>query len=413
MMSGASRHDVTRRRWHTAWLLLALGLLASLAATPGHAIVPAQEIAPASVQVTQLAAGFAHTCALLADGTVRCWGANGDGQIGDGTTTDRLTPVAVTGLTGVTAVSAGGGHTCALRTGGQLVCWGDNDYGQLGDGTTVDKRAPTEVSGVSGFVAMVSAGYKHTCAVLTSGGAYCWGRNSTGQLGDNSIIHRSTPVAVWGRDGGVAEVVTGAEHSCARTTGGALFCGGNNFAGQVGDGSTANRSPWVAVSGLGSGVTQVRTSAHHTCAIVGGGVRCWGYNVSGQVGDGTTGDRATPFSVPGESSGVSELSPGGWHTCARHSDRGVTCWGANDQGQLGNNSTTDRGVSGFVSGLAGDVVQVAAGGKHTCALRAAGQVLCWGWNLYGQLGDGTTTNRLAPVVINGIVPTATPTRTAT
>jgi alpha-tubulin suppressor-like RCC1 family protein len=168
MSHGFRRHDSARRRHVAAWLLL--GLLA-LAVTPSLALPQEQGIAPRSVSITQLAAGFRHTCALLSDGTVRCWGNNDDGQLGDGTTTDRPRPAVVARLSNVTAITAGQDHTCALRANFDLLCWGRNQFGQLGDATTTSRRLPTLVSSLAGEVAQVSAGGFHTCAVPRNGSA--------------------------------------------------------------------------------------------------------------------------------------------------------------------------------------------------------------------------------------------------
>ncbi len=152
---------------------------------------------PLLQDITALAAGGDHTCALTTGGGVQCWGNNGSGQLGDGTTTDRSAPVAVVGLeSGVAAIAAGGGHTCALTTGGGVQCWGDNSFGQLGDGTTTDRSTPVAVVGLGSGVAAIAAGAWHTCALTTEGRVWCWGWNSFGQLGDGGLLWRSTPVDV-------------------------------------------------------------------------------------------------------------------------------------------------------------------------------------------------------------------------
>jgi alpha-tubulin suppressor-like RCC1 family protein len=355
--------------------------------------------------VTAIAAGDDHTCALMSSGGVMCWGANSFGQLGDGTTTARSTPVAVSGLTsGVTAIAAGDDHTCALMSSGGVMCWGANSFGQLGDGTTTDRSTPVAVSGLASGVTAIAAGGFHTCALMSSGGVWCWGYNFFGQLGDGTTTARSTPVAVSGLVSGVTAIAAGDDHTCALMSSGGVMCWGANWSGQLGDGTTTARSTPVAVSGLASGVTAIAAGDFHTCALMSsGGVWCWGYNFFGQLGDGTTTARSTPVAVSGLASGVTAIAAGGFHTCARTSSGGVRCWGYNFFGQLGDGTTTTRSTPVAVSGLVSGVTAIAAGYEHTCALMSSGGVRCWGRNKDGQLGDGTTTTRSTPVAVSGLV----------
>ena len=351
---------------------------------------------------TNVAAGHVHTCAVTAAGGVVCWGDNSKFQLGDGTTTSRLTQTPVMGLgSGVAALAAGWLHTCALTTVGSVVCWGDNTYGQLGDGTKTQRPTPTAVSGLESGVAAIVAGQSHTCALTTGGAVVCWGYNSFGQLGDGTPTDRTTPTLSWGNE--AVAIVAGGYHTCAVTTDGGVECWGQNWFGQLGDGTTMN-SPWpTPVSGLESEIASLAAGWGHTCALTtGGGVVCWGRNDHGQLGDGTKTQHLTPTAVNGLSSGVAAISAGENNTCGRTAAGGIRCWGWNVGGQLGDGTTTDRSeptlVVGFDSGAAG----ISAGRLHTCALTRGGGVKCWGWNGYGQLGDGTTTDRWVPTAVDGL-----------
>jgi hypothetical protein len=307
---------------------------------------------PAPVGVnTKIAAGVKHTCAIVAGGQVKCWGGNWDGQLGDGTTTNRSTPVTVSGINGATAITANTSHTCAVVGGGQVKCWGSNWAGQLGDGTTTRRSTPVTVSGINGATAL-TAGWSHTCAVVGGGQVKCWGWNVYGQLGDGTTTDRSAPVTVSGINGATAITAGGGMgHTCAVVAGGQVKCWGDNRASQLGDGTTTNRSTPVTVSGI-NGATALASGVYHTCAVVAGGqAKCWGGNWAGQVGDGTTTNRSAPVTV--------------------------------------------SGINGATALTAGD--------DHTCVVVAAGQAKCWGSNEGGQLGDGTTTNRSTPVTVAGLV----------
>lgn len=338
--------------------------------------------------ITAVAAGRTHTCALTAGGGARCWGDNEDGQLGNGTRTSSSTPVDVAGLSsGVRSIATGWYHTCALTTSGGVKCWGRNLYGQLGDGTTFTWRTtPVDVVGLSSGVAAITAGEEHTCALTTGGGVKCWGRNWFGELGDGTTTSRSTPVDVVGLGSGVAAIAASYDHTCALTTGGGVKCWGD----------TATTP--ADVPGLGSGVAAIAVGAGHSCALTtGGGVKCWGANWTGQLGDGTTDYRSTPVDVVGLGSGVEAITAGGSHTCALVTGGMVKCWGDNLDGQLGDGTRVQRTTPVDVSGLGSGVQAIAAGQRHTCAVTASGGVQCWGWDGYGQLGLGTVTVHTEPV----------------
>jgi alpha-tubulin suppressor-like RCC1 family protein len=351
----------------------------------------------------QVAGSYVHTCAVTTGGGVLCWGNNSRGELGDGTTTTRMTPTAVSGLgSGVAAVAPGWYHTCAVTAGGGALCWGWNGSGELGDGTSTQRLAPTPVVGLGSGVAAIVAGGYHTCALTLVGGVVCWGQNYYGELGNGTTVGGLTPTAVSGLTSGVAAIGAGYQHTCALTIGGGVVCWGRNGFGQLGDGTRVDRSTPTPVTGLGSGVAAVAVGPFHTCAVTTtGGARCWGWNDNGQLGDGTTTWRSTPTAVTGLESGVVAVAVGELHTCALTTGGGVVCWGSNGYGQLGDGTKVDQWTPTAVTGLESGVVAVAVGELHTCALTTGGGVVCWGSNGYGQLGDGTTTQRLTPTPVVG------------
>jgi len=392
------------------WLTLRALVLVALAALVLSQ--PDGRIARAAASTVSLAAGSNHTCALTAAGGVKCWGYNGLGSLGDGGTTNRTTPVDVSGLTsGVAAVAAGGDHTCALTMAGGVKCWGVNGLGTVGDGSTTNRLTPVDVTGLTSGVAAVAAGGSHTCALTVAGGVKCWGYNFYGALGDGTTIQRTTPVDVTGLTSSVAAVAAGYAHTCALTTAGGVKCWGNDSYGQLGDGTTTSiRTTPVDVTGLTSGVAAVAAGYYHTCALTtAGGVKCWGYNGLGSLGDGTVTQRTTPVNVTGLTSGVTAVAAGSsYHTCALTAAGGTKCWGYNAFAELGDGTTTNRSTPIDVTGLTSGVAAVAAGGSHTCALTVAGGTKCWGYNAYGELGDGTTTQRTTPVDVVGFTPPPPP-----
>ncbi|HRW49492.1 MAG TPA: peptidoglycan DD-metalloendopeptidase family protein [Caldilinea sp.] len=365
--------------------------------------------APADGSVVAVAAGETHTCLLTGEGAVWCWGANSYGQLGDGTRTNRRVPVAVIGLTsGVQAIAVGGHHTCAVTGGGDVLCWGRNNYGQLGDGTTYLRTQPVAVRSLAQATS-VTAGYAHTCAGRADGAAVCWGSNTSGQLGDNTTISRRTPVLVNGLTQ-VRTIAAGGAHSCASLDDGSVRCWGNNYSGQLGDGTRIYRRTPVAVNGLGI-VRAIDAGGSHTCALdMAGALACWGNNYYGQLGDGTTVQRLAPVAMNGLVAPVHSFSTGLVHTCMVQEGGAAACVGWNAYGQLGDGTLTNRSRPVGVSELSAVTAIVAAGGlgsaAHSCAV-ADGGLKCWGKNTYGQVGDNTLVQRTAPVAVVQPVPPPT------
>lgn len=352
-----------------------------------------------------ISAGRSHTCALLVNGTVFCWGSNGSGRLGNGNTVNQLSPVAVSGLSNAIGISAGGSHTCALRANGTVACWGAGTQGQLGNGGQTSSTLPLDVSGLSN-VAAIDAGFNHTCALLANGTARCWGLNNAGQLGDGSTTLRSSPVTVSGLSS-VIDISAGQEYSCALLADGTGRCWGGNAFGQLGNNTasgTATPLPAV-VSGLAN-ARLVRAGEEHTCALVADGVvRCWGANSNGQLGDGTTISSTAPVLANSGSFNIVDVAVGGAHSCLLIVNNQIACNGFNGNGQLGYGTTTDRLLANsFIAGIGGTTLakSVAANFNHTCAARHSGVPACWGDNTFGQLGDGTTIDRLNPTSISSI-----------
>ncbi len=393
--NGGYQMDLTLRLPLTVVLIAAAAWVAS--ANPGT-------VSAHSTDAVSL--GGYHTCALSDAGTVRCWGWNAFGQVGDGTRTDRYSPVGVEGLGGgVAAVTAGYRHACALTTTGGVKCWGDNGTGQLGDGTTTGRTTRVDVVGLGGGVSEIAAGQFSTCALTDTGAVKCWGLNGDGQLGDGTTIDRRNPVNVIGLGSGVVGIAAGGEHACAVLASGSVRCWGENSYGQLGDGTTTNRSTPVSVPALPEGAAAVVAGESHTCVRTrANGAKRWGWNSHGELGDGTVARRTTPVDVAGLASNVAGLTAGDDHTCAVVVAGGprVQCWGANYEGELGDGSTTNRSTPSDVVGLGMAAIGVGAGRDHTCAFTTSGRVVCWGRNDEGQLGDGTTHTRSVPAPVPGI-----------
>jgi alpha-tubulin suppressor-like RCC1 family protein len=303
---------------------------------------------------------------------------------------------------GIAQVSGGFNHTCSLSTAGRVKCWGANRNGQLGDGTLVQRNTAVAALGLTADIAAVASGAFHTCALSNSGGVKCWGFNNDGELGDGSTTQRSFAADVTGLTSGVIAIATGAYHSCALTNAGGVKCWGFNSSGQLGDNTTIARAAPVDVSGLTSGVVSISAGGYYTCAITSsGGAKCWGYNFYGQLGDNTTIDRPLPTDVTGLTSGVAQISAAFQHTCARLQTGGAKCWGYN-LGSVGDGTFTQRNAPVDVLGLASGVAKITGGGYQSCAVTSAGSAKCWGYNAFGQLGDGTAITRTSPVDVVGL-----------
>ena len=282
--------------------------------------------------------------------------------------------------------------------------------GTLANGiyTTAAITADCTVTASFAIMPRIAAGSGHTCALSSAGAVQCWGNNYSGQLGNGSSGTGTvslTPVPVTGLSGPATALAAGDGHTCALTSAGAVQCWGYNLFGQLGIGGTGSNSPIpIQVTGLSGPVTALVAGEQHTCALTSGGaVQCWGWNFYGQLGIGSATNSSIPVTVTGLSGPVTALAAGNYHTCALTSAGAVQCWGNNGYGQLGNGNTINFATPVTVTGLSGPVTALAAGRIHTCALMTSmGGVQCWGWNFYGQLGNNSTTDSLIPVTAAGL-----------
>jgi alpha-tubulin suppressor-like RCC1 family protein len=396
-------------------LVMTQGVLA-LASCGGGGESGAPSAPPPSVaSFVSVTAGGAHTCALTASGAAYCWGRGESGQLGASPPTScvldsgalpcSLVPLVVQGGLAFTQVVGGGGHTCALTRDGSAYCWGNNGSGQIGNGTMTNTSVPVAVSGGLTF-ASIDAGVSHTCGVTSSGTAYCWGRNDRGQLGDGTTTTRLVPVAVSG--GLTFQLVTAGGfdigHTCGLTSGGAALCWGDNERGQLGSGTsdlTAHPAP-AQVSGGFTFAALTAGLGRHTCGLTGTGAAfCWGENTFGALGNGSTTDGPVPTAVSGGLA-YAQLRAGGFigHTCGLTSSGAAFCWGENERGQVGDDSTLDKLTPSAVAGAL-TFSSLDAGFRHTCGRASGGALYCWGSGAAGQLGTNSTSQSAVPAKVFG------------
>jgi cysteine-rich repeat protein len=336
---------------------------------------------PEDCGVVSIACGNSMTCAVLADGSARCWGVNNSGQLGTGYDGAELqwslVPVRVSLQDvdwGLHALSSGLMHNCAIVDGGDLVCWGENGRGQLGESTNEDRNVPTPVMSIAGAAA-ISAGGHHSCALLADGSVSCWGDNRDCTLGQSNVMEMSlVPVLVTSLQ--VVDLV-----AC----------------GQLGDGQALVEPSYVPIEVVGvSDAIGVAAGDGHSCAIVGAGaVRCWGENTYGQLGDGTNDDSPLPVDVVGLSD-ITTVCLGNGFSCAVSAGGSIHCWGGGSWGSLGNGSNNHSNVPVSVLNI-DNAVNIDCGSVHACAILADGTARCWGVNEVGQLGNGLDFNSNVPV----------------
>ncbi|MDP2709885.1 MAG: RHS repeat-associated core domain-containing protein [Solirubrobacteraceae bacterium] len=362
---------------------------------------PPSFVEPAAARV---AAGAAHSVAVIPDGSVRAWGAGTSGQLGDGESSSSSVPVAVSDLTGgVRAVAAGGNHSLALLHDRTLRAWGSNDDGELGDGTTIQRSSPVAVSGLTG-VSAIATGPSNSVAVA-SGALYAWGENFLQQVGDGTTIDRHAPVAVVGATGTFTAVAQGANHTLALSSTGTVWSWGLGTNGQLGRSpASGTGDPPDVIPGL-TNIVEVAAAGDWSMARDDlGRVWTWGRNTDGQLGRNCIFGTCIDSAVPGMIAGLSEMNAvaaGESHGLAIAGDDTARAWGANSSGQLGDGTTTQRDAPVAVFEIA-NAVAVAGGASHSLAVRSDTGFRAWGLNSSGQVGDGTTTTRLTQVAVSGL-----------
>jgi alpha-tubulin suppressor-like RCC1 family protein len=365
--------------------------------------------------IRAIAAGNAHTCALKANGVIECWGqipnefrsqddpltltkskpvqlehssygrpvalsAAGDGTCAlyetesqrlfmrchqHAAVPDRLT---LSVFEDVTAFASGSRFACAVLARGSLTCGGRNSFGQLGRGTRTAREDVAAVPGLPDGVVMVALGGYDACQA----------------------------------QGGLRDCSPAAAHACAVTSTGEAWCWGSNSSGQLGNGSSTDSPSPVRVTSLNEKVAAISLGGEHSCVLTAAGTaKCWGSNQSGQLGKAAGPNSPLPANAEGISSRLTAIAAGGDHTCAITEGQRLVCWGANEHGQLGDGTQTSRGVPVEVSALQG-VAAVALGQEHTCAVLSSGAARCWGNNDGGTLGDGTYTSRSLPADVKGL-----------
>jgi alpha-tubulin suppressor-like RCC1 family protein len=338
-------------------------------------------------QVHALSLGYDASCALLTDGTARCWGNDFSGQFGDAPTrTPRTSPVALSEPTNIVALAVGSDHMCAVLSGGTLECWGADSDSQCGNGISPVMVGPTAIAGSA---ASVAAGDRCGCATRTDGQALCWGVAWGGPPSQDE----STPTAMQGATS-VVSISKNMFLTCGLLDDGGVICWG---IAPLGDGTmNSSRDTPVRVQGLSHPVTQLAVGWRHACALLEDGtVQTWGFGDVGELGLGPNDTYAVlPRTVKGASP-ARAISSGPWGSCAVLTDGTVQCWGSVSSDPKG--SYVPVAVPGITS-----AISVATGAGHNCALLASGKVVCWGGNSSGQLGDGTTTARAMPVEVTGL-----------
>jgi len=342
-----------------------------------------------------ISAGAWHTAAIRDDGTLWAWGQNNFGQLGDGTTTDSSIPVQESTKTNDwKTVYAGVTHTTAIKNDGTLWAWGQNYYDQLGDGTTTDSSIPVQESTKTNDWKAVSAGACHTTAIKNDGTLWAWGGNIYGRLVSSTTTGNGIPVQENTKANDWKAIYAGGNHTAATKDDGTLWAWGQNVSGQLGYATTTDSSSPVQENTKANDWKTIYAGVTHTAAIKNDGTLwAWGQNNFGQLGDGTTTQRSIPVQENTRANNWKAVCAGYWHTAAIKEDGTLWAWGQNNFGQLGDGTTTQRSIPVQENTRANNWKVVCVGYWHTVAIKDDGTLWTWGYNNFGQLGNGTTTGK--------------------
>lgn len=349
-----------------------------------------------------VAAGYEHSCAVIADGKVKCWGSNSENQLGAGTAFEAarfmVVPLIVEGLPPAVSVALGGSHSCALTAHGEVHCWGGNDDGQLGAGILQQSSpVPVRVSHLSG-ITQIAAGLSHTCALAGSGEVYCWGRGTYHTLGSARTSNASEPVKV--PISRIRALAAGSYHTCARDDSDTTFCWGSSEVGRLGHPLIASSSAGPQEVYGSQGFTALALGQNHSCAIGNdGSVKCWGDGQSGQLGNGEAADAYLP--VPSAIRSAEFIASGGTRTCAVLAGGRLSCWG---NGKLSPELVRlpERIFSNDSASTSGPLT-IGAGTDFSCGIFDSGKVACWGSGDMSTLGTASSpVPRSPPIWVAGI-----------
>jgi alpha-tubulin suppressor-like RCC1 family protein len=346
-----------------------------------------------------IAAGSSETCIVHSSGVLKCWGSNTYGSIGDGTKVSSPLPIVIDPGTRYSQVVTGNGpNTCGLMQNGGVKCWGWNLGGQLGDGTFSQRLSPVSSDGGTKYLA-ISAGGPHVCGITGTNSLRCWGYNQSGQLGDGTTTSRASGVTI---DNGTVyqQVSVGGEHTCATSSQGLLKCWGSNSSGQLGDGTLTNRLLPTPIDS-GTAYISVGSGRSHTCGITSSGtLKCWGSNSYGELGDGTLTDHALPTVIdPGVSYALISMSASGLgRSCGITTGGILKCWGAAFIGD----GTSSQSLLPTVVDPGTSYLKISNGFQHACGLTTLGIVKCWGANYDGELGSAPSP-QLSPISFQSLL----------